>query len=506
MIAKRSNALAVIYARFSSSNQREESIEGQLKACYEYAKQEGYTVIGEYVDRALSGTDAKHRVDFQRMIGDSERREFRYVLVYQLDRFARNRYDSALYKHRLRDNGVQVISVKENISNDPSGVMLEGILETLAEYYSADLALKIRRGQATNSEHCRFNGGSIPLGYRVNSERQFEIDPETAPIVKRIFEEAADGRKIKDLVDELNAEGLRNSHGKPFNKNSFKRILSNRRYLGIYIFGEAVVPGGMPQLIDERLFERVQARVNSRKHCNNESTSDYLLTTKLFCGHCEEMMVGVSGTSVTGRTYHYYVCRTARKGLCDKKSVRRDYIEDLVLEECRNQLTPERINEIVTEVTRLVRSELRNNTHLQQLKKRLSKTQKQIDNLLNALEDGSEAETILERLRKRREEKIELETDIARERATRITLDEDAILFFLDELRTGSINSLKYRALLVNAFVNKIYLYDDRIIMHLNVGKQGVDITKEFHDEVKGKFTDCSSTGSTSAPPIVTSR
>lgn len=499
------NRLAVIYARFSSSSQREESIEGQLKACYDYAKREGYSVVGEYIDRALSGTDAEHRPDFQRMIGNSNEKLFSYVLVYQFDRFARNRYDSALYKRRLRDNGVQVISVKENVGNDPSGVMLEGILETLAEYYSADLALKIRRGQATNSEHCRFNGGSIPLGYRVNSDRKFEIDPSTAPLIKRVFEEVAEGRSMKELIAELNSEGFRNARGRPFNKNSFKRILRNRRYMGIYIFGDAIVPGGMPQIVQEDLFEKVQNRLDSRQH-EADIQTDYMLTGKLFCGYCHDMMVGVSGTSVTGRTYRYYVCRNARKGACDKKSVRKELVEDFILEECRRQLTAERITEIAVEVARLVQKDLGENTHLRCLEKQLEQVKRKIANLLDALETGAEADFILERIRERRDEKNALEVEIAKEKANRPTLDEDAILFFLDELREGNIRSKKYRTMLFNVFVNQVYLYEDRAVLFFNAGKQEIEITKQLREDVEGILENDSSTEGASAPPEVTGR
>lgn len=135
----------VIYARFSSHSQTEQSIEGQLKVCYEYAKNNGYTVIGEYIDRAQTGKN-DNRVEFQKMLSDSEKHAFEGVLVYQLDRFARNRYDSAINKSKLKKNGVRVISAKENIADDPSGILVEGVLESMAEYYSAELSQKIHRG------------------------------------------------------------------------------------------------------------------------------------------------------------------------------------------------------------------------------------------------------------------------------------------------------------------------------------------------------------------------
>ena len=165
----------VIYARFSCHSQTEQSIEGQLKVCYEYAQAHQYTVIGEYIDRAQSGT-SDNRTDFQRMILDSEKHTFQGVLVYQLDRFARNRYDSAIYKAKLKKNGVRVLSARENITEDASGILIEGVLESMAEYYSAELSQKINRGRKINASKCPSNGSNPGLGYKVDKDRRFYVD------------------------------------------------------------------------------------------------------------------------------------------------------------------------------------------------------------------------------------------------------------------------------------------------------------------------------------------
>ena len=141
---------AVIYARYSSENQREESIEGQLRECKEYADYNDIEVVGEYIDRALTAkTD--NRPGFQRMIQDSGKKLFDLVLVWKLDRFARNRYDSAFYRYTLRKNGVKIISVKENISDGPEGIILESMIEGMAEYYSANLSQNVKRGFHENA-------------------------------------------------------------------------------------------------------------------------------------------------------------------------------------------------------------------------------------------------------------------------------------------------------------------------------------------------------------------
>ena len=171
----------VIYARYSSDRQTEQSIEGQLKECYEYARRNGYTVVGEYIDRAISGT-TDHRPEFLRMIADGDKKLFQAVLVYQLARFARNRYDSATYKAKLKKNGIRVLSARENISDDASGVLMEAVLEGMAEYYSVELSQKIRRGMDINAEKCLSTGGNVALGFRVDSEKRIQLDPDTAPL------------------------------------------------------------------------------------------------------------------------------------------------------------------------------------------------------------------------------------------------------------------------------------------------------------------------------------
>ena len=141
---------AVIYARYSSENQREESIEGQLRECYAFARKNDISVVGEYIDRAFSAKTDK-RPDFQKMIKDSAKRNFDLVIVWKLDRFARNRYDSANYKAVLKRNGVKVMSATESISEGSEGILLESVLEGMAEYYSADLSEKVIRGHTENA-------------------------------------------------------------------------------------------------------------------------------------------------------------------------------------------------------------------------------------------------------------------------------------------------------------------------------------------------------------------
>ncbi len=199
---------AVIYARYSpGSKQNYQSIEGQLKECYAFAERSDLRVVREYVDEHLTGTNDK-RTQFLQMIEDSKRKGFQFVVVYQLDRFARNRYDSATYKAKLKKSGVRVLSAKENITDDASGILIEGVLESMAEYYSAELSQKVKRGIAISASKCKFFGGGIPLGYKVDEEKRFIINEETAPIVKQMFEMLANGYNYAEIARYMNERGI----------------------------------------------------------------------------------------------------------------------------------------------------------------------------------------------------------------------------------------------------------------------------------------------------------
>lgn len=282
----------VIYARFSSHNQNEQSIEGQLKTCYEYAKKNDYTIIGEYIDRALSGT-TDNRPQFQKMIEDSNKKQFQGVLVYQLDRFTRNRYDSAIYKSRLKKNGVRVFSARENISDDASGILVEGLLESMAEYYSAELSQKIKRGMDINAQKCLCTGGNIALGFKVDDTKHFIIDENTAPVVQKVFELYASGQTVQQIIDYLNARQIKTSRGAEFNKNSLRTMLKNKRYIGIYTYKDTEIKDGMPRIIEDELFNTVQLIMdkNRKAPAHTKARAEYILTTKLFCGHCKSMLV-----------------------------------------------------------------------------------------------------------------------------------------------------------------------------------------------------------------------
>ena len=232
---------AVIYARYSSDNQREESIEGQIRECTAFAEKNGITILKHYIDRAYSAkTD--NRPEFQRMIQDCKEKLFDMILVWKLDRFSRNRYDSIIYKHTLKKNGVRLVSVNEPISESAEGVLLESVLEGFAEYFSLDLAEKVSRGLTENALKCKFNGGNPTIGYVIDQEQNFQIDPVKAPFVLDAFKMYDEGSTMSEIRDHLNENNVLNNRGNPHTINSVAKILKNRRYIGEYKYRDIVIP------------------------------------------------------------------------------------------------------------------------------------------------------------------------------------------------------------------------------------------------------------------------
>ena len=458
---------AVIYARFSSDKQNEASIEGQLRECMDYAERTGITVIGNYIDRALSArTD--NRPEFRRMIKDSAKGCFDVVLVWKLDRFSRDRYDSAHYKHILKKNGVKVISAKENISEGPEGIILESMLEGMAEYYSAELAVKVKRGMMGNALKGRVNGGKPPFGYYVDKERHLCVNETTAPIVQEIFRMYAEGRVVREILAYLEERAIRTTNGKKFTFSILQKMLGSRRYIGEYKYGEVVIPNAVPAIIDETTFEKVQRRLekNRRAAASGKAKEEYLLTTKLFCGKCGAYMVGESGTSRTKAIHRYYKCVNVRKHTCDKKTVQKEWIENLAVEKAFEIINDEKIIEYLVE--ELFNLQTATNPRLPQLKAQMSGVLKKIANIIQAIEKGIIFDSTRDRLAELETQKSELEVAILEEQIERPLLTREQIRFGIERFRKLNIKETEDKKCLIDNFINAIYLYDDKITFTFN--------------------------------------
>lgn len=469
---------AVIYARYSSDNQREESIEGQIRECTAFAEKNGITILRHYIDRAVSAkTD--NRPEFQNMIKDSGKRLFDMVIVWKLDRFARNRYDSARYKAGLKKNGVKVVSATEIISEGAEGIILESVLEGYAEYYSADLSEKVIRGMTDNALKCKFNGGTKPVGYVIDEEQHFQLDPLTAPFVLEAFKRYDEGATMTEIRDWLNDQGVKNTRGQPMSYNSVEHLLKNRRYIGEFRYRETVVPDGIPAIVPQDLFDRVQEKLDKNKKApaRHKAEDDYLLTTKLFCGYCGAYLCGESGTSRTGAVHHYYKCVSVKKKRtdCHKKSVKKDWIEDLVVSETMKMVMDDKAIEAI--VSMLMELQEQENVSLPLYEKQLAEADNAIQNLLNAIQQGILTKSTKVRLEELEAVKEKLETKIACEKLAKPKVSAEFMTFWLHRFRKLDVRQKAHRKMLIDTFINAIFLYDDKMVITFNYKEGTATIT-----------------------------
>jgi site-specific DNA recombinase len=471
---------AVIYARFSDHTQREESIEGQIRVCNEFAKQHNLTVIDKYIDRATTGRN-DDRPSFQKMMCDSRKRTFDVVLVYQLDRFSRNRYDSAINKSILKKNGVKVMSARENITDDANGILMEGILESIAEYYSVELSQKIHRGQEENALKGKNNGGSILLGYKIGEDQRLEIDPKTAPMVLEIFRRYAAGESKKEIADSLNERGFTTRKGKPFTMSSFNTMFANRKYIGEYRYRDIVIPNGVPALISNDLFEAVQKRVlvNKRAPGRTKAEVDYLLSCKLFCGTCGTMMVGDNGTSKTGAVYYYYKCGSAkRKKGCKKKAVRKEWIEKIVLQIVQSYILQD---EVIQKIAKMVVENLKKeNPAISMLQEQKKELEKKHSNIMKAIEDGMYHPSLQNRIKELEEQIDKINFSLAKEKIQTPSFTEEEIIEWMNHFKEMDLDSVECQHQLIDCFVHKIYLYDDRLVLLFRADNSPIEISYEM--------------------------
>lgn len=471
---------AVIYARYSSSSQREESIEGQIQECTAYAERNGYMVIGTYADRAISGT-TDDRPEFQRMIKDSKRKQFDLVIVWKLDRFARNRYVSAQYKYQLRQNGVRVVSANESISQGADGILLEAMLEGMAEWYSENLKENVIRGLTVNANKLKWNGGTLPIGYVVDEEQHLQINEMTAPYVVEAFKQYDGGSTIAEIQSYFESKGITNTKGGAVSWAAVQHMLSNRRYIGEYASQGVVVPDGIPAIIPKDLFDRVQEKLekNKKAPARAKAEENYLLTTKIHCGHCGTSMNGESGKSRNGTIHRYYKCHAVKKKLndCKKKSVKKEWIEDLVVKETMAMLMDDDAIEAI--VSMLMRLQDEEGSDLPLYEKQLRETETAIANAVNAILGGMVSKSLQARLTQLEAQKEEIEKQIAEEKLEKPKISAEFMTFWLHRFRKLDVTKESHRQMLIDTFVNRIYVFDDKLLLTFNYkdGTRAITLT-----------------------------
>ena len=469
---------AVIYARYSSDNQREESIEGQVRECQSFAERKGYTVIRTYIDRALSGTRADNRPEFQQMISDSTLREFQYVIVWKIDRFSRDKFDSVKYKYALKSSGVSVISATEPIDGSPEGQMMESVFEGISVYYIKDLAQKTSRGMTENAIKGKFNGGTLTFGYMIDENHHFQLDPVNAPIVLDVFTRYSEGETIRSILDDINSKMSNN--GRKFTYHFLNWMLNNRRYLGEYKFQDTVNNEAIPPIISQELFDKCQHRLNVNKHkagSFKNNKEKYLLTGKIFCGICGATISGISGTGKCKSIYRYYKCMNVKKHKCRKKPVQKELIENIVLNAALDIFKDKALIRKISKACFDLQS--KESPMLPALKRRLRENQKEIKNLMNAIKAGIVLKTTKSELEKLEAEQEQLETNIAIEKLVKPVIPQEKIQAWLMNFAAADLSDKSQKQKIIDIFVNSVYVYDDRVVIFFNYkdGERCVDFS-----------------------------
>lgn len=467
---------AVVYARYSSRGQQEQSIEGQLAAAEAYASRKGYRIIHSYCDRAKTGTN-DNRDEFQKMLRDCAKGKFSVIIVWKVDRFGRNREEITFNKYRAKKHGVRVEYVAENISDGPEGVILESLFEGMAEYFSLQLSQNVRRGLLESAKKHHVIGGWTPLGFRAGKDRSYEIDEDQAKIVRMIFEKYAGGMTLFELMRWLNDSGYRTARGKPFAKTSLSRLLQDERYIGTYTFKDVIRDeDAIPAIIDKKTFEEVQNMISTNKRMPSGSWdySEYLLTGKLFCGKCGQPMVGKSGTGRHGTKYGYYVCsgKLHRKD-CDKKAVRQDVIEDLVLSAFHDVLQDDGLLAFIGDKVWALYESEKEEDPAASLRNELKAAEKASASLVRSLELGAVSETLVARLNELEEQKAALKVAIAEKELSVSPLTREMVQFFLEKFRDMDFMDVETRKKMLGTFVNSAFVYDDKATVTFNYADGG---------------------------------
>ena len=480
---------AVIYARYSSDKQTEQSIEGQLRYCHAYAERMGYNVVGEYIDRAMSGTK-DNRPEFQRMIADAPKKVFQFIIVWKLDRFSRNRYDSAIYKSRLKKYGVRVISATEGIGDSRESIILEAVLEASAEMYSAQLGENAARGMRENAIKGLTTGGNIPLGYKIE-DKHLVIDERTAPIVRYIFALRKDGNTKTEIVNACNERGYKTKTGRTFYTNALHAILTNRMYIGDYTY-KGEIERSCPAIVDEDVFREVQKKEIVTKRAKGQKPTGevvYPLSGKVFCGYCKKPMVGDCGTSRNGGVYNYYTCagRKKRSG-CKKKSEKKDFLEWYVCEQTVEYvLRPDNVKKIAEAVVTEYNKAF-SNDRAAEIEARLKEIQREADEILDTLL-GAKSKTVIDAANKRAEsldyEQADLEEELRGIRTfAKQRVEAKDIEMWLQSFCGGDLLDPEYRSRIIDALINVVYLYDDKVLIYYNTNDKQCSIIEENPDDL----------------------
>ena len=436
----------------------------------------GLDIIEEYKDPGVSGmTD--DRPDYQRMLYEIETLRPANLILWKTDRLSRDRYESMYAKDKIRRCGIKIHYVAEPVPEDDSASgLIESVYEWMAEQFSINLSQNVLRGLNYNAERGLYNGNLI-LGYVGEKDKPYRLDEKSAEVVRQIFEEYADGKPKQRICDDLNKRGIRTVRDKEFTVNSLSHILANDTYLGIYKFGDYRIEGGMPRIIDDELFARVQERIQKNKRGGKGAIkkvhpeadiAEYLLTGKLFCKECGSPMTGSSGTGKGGNLFYYYSCSGHRKKKCTMKNKNKELLERITLRVLQDLLSNEANRFLLAEkIYAYYQYQNSNQDYINSLKARLAETEKKLKNVMKAIESGIFNDTTADRMNELESQKKALQEEIAvEENRQKYELTFERILRFLDTI-FGEIDNAEQFTKIMDMFIAKIYVTLDNKMIFL---------------------------------------
>ena len=490
--------IAVIYARFSSHNQREESIEQQVAECKVFAAQQGLEVTEIYSDAAQSGR-TENRSQFLRLQRDAKKGKFTNIVAYKSNRIARNMVNALTFENDMEKLGVKLYYAKEEFGNNAAGRFALRMMMNVNQFYSENMAEDIRRGMEDNAMKCKVNGPA-PYGYKSGKSGTYEIDEPAAAVVREIFTRVACGDSFVDIYTDLNNRGLKTRKGNKWGRSSFQSILKCEKYTGVYIYDNIRVEGGMPEIISKEMFLKVQRILGTKGNPQGRHriNGDYLLTGKLFCGECGHHMMGLSGTGKNGLLHYYYGCSGKKeKPRCSKKNVRRDELEYEVARLVQTYILQDDVITWLADTLIKYQEEHSSDGDMTILNTQLSETEKSIKNLMAAIEQGIITPSTKERLMELESEKSKIENNITLLKADTITVSKEQIGGWLDSFRDGNIKDKRFQKRLFDSFLSAVYVYDDnrvRIVFNLcGLNKGDIDTKLILGDtEAIEKVSDCS--------------
>lgn len=494
----------VAYCRFSSEQQRDGySIEAQKRAIEDYCAREEHTVIDYYIDEAKSGTN-DDRDAFQNMIRDSASKKFQAVIVHKLDRFARDRYDSAIYKKKLKDNGVRLISVLEPLDGSPESVMMESVLEGMAEYYSRNLSREVLKGKQEAAKQAKHNGGMIPYGFTVDHEGHYIVNPVEGPIIKDIFDKLDAGYTLASVTRYLNLKGIKTRTGNNFLRDYISRIILNPMYKGQYVYGRTskrgvniVVDDAIEAIVTKEVWDRVNKEALNR--ASNRKTpapkgDDYVLTGYVFCAICGSHLFGFQSTkrykTSTGakREYSAKFYRCAKKvsrpnvkgekvGGCDFKNIKKDELETFVIKATESIIfSDDHLSDIVDKIKAHLTERLHKSSEAAGIENELKKIKSQQDRLLDLYLAGA---IDIPTFNSRKSDLASSFEYYSSKLSTAVVIDPESINLesvkssIMSFLTSADADSFEYKKLLLSTFVDSVIVDNTNIVIYFKFDLPG---------------------------------